>query len=92
MAIEFGELIFNAAISNITIGNMSIREAALYQGNNTFPFTGTIDINTVFDNCKYVLLISTASYLGSLKPQDWIRRKFRVRSPPEYRGNRFLHM
>ncbi|KAF3765746.1 hypothetical protein M406DRAFT_322067 [Cryphonectria parasitica EP155] len=63
VAIEFGELIFNAAIANIIIGNMSISDATLYQGNNTFPFTGIMDMNTMLAN--YNTIMANASGNGS---------------------------
>ncbi|PSR80071.1 hypothetical protein BD289DRAFT_441498 [Coniella lustricola] len=55
VALEFGDLIFNAAIADIIIGNMAISDATLYQGNNTFPFTGIIDLDTVVSNYNTIM-------------------------------------
>lgn len=55
VALEFGDLIFNAAIADVIIGNMTVSDATLYQGNNTFPFVGIIDLTTVVANCRWSL-------------------------------------
>ncbi|CAN8104283.1 unnamed protein product [Discula destructiva] len=54
VTINFGDLLFNTSIANILIGNVTVSNAKLVQGNNTIPFTGKIDLTTVVDNLSTI--------------------------------------
>lgn len=54
ITINFGNLIFNTSIANIPIGNVTVSNAQLVHGNNTVPFTGNIDVNTVVNNINAI--------------------------------------
>lgn len=50
VTINFGQLLFGTSIADVAIGNVSVARARLLPGNNTVPFTGTIDLATVLAN------------------------------------------
>lgn len=54
ITINFGDLIFNTSIADILIGNVTVSDVKLIHGNNTIPFTGKIDVNTVVDNLSTI--------------------------------------
>lgn len=54
ITINFGDLIFNTSIADIPIGNVTVSNAKLVYGNNTVPFTGNIDVNTVVNNINAI--------------------------------------
>lgn len=54
ITIDFGDLIFNTSIADILIGNVTVSDARLEHGNNTIPFKGQIDLNTVVENLSTI--------------------------------------
>lgn len=54
VTIDFGDLVFNTSIAGVLIGNVTVSDAKLAQGNNTIPFSGAIDLTTVVDNLSTI--------------------------------------
>lgn len=67
VAIEFGDLVFNASIAGIVIGNMSVSDVVLVQGNNTIPFRGEMFLNTVVNNLSTLLGNSSNASNGTVE-------------------------
>lgn len=67
VAIKFGDLAFNASVAGIFIGNLSISNVVLAQGNNTVPFKGQILLDAVVNNLNTILGSATGGSNGTVK-------------------------
>lgn len=67
VAIKFGDLAFNASVAGIFIGNLSISNVLLAQGNNTVPFKGQILLDAVVDNLNTILGNSSSGSNGTVE-------------------------
>lgn len=67
VAIKFGDLAFNASVAGIFIGNLSISNVLLAQGNNTVPFRGQILLDAVVENLNTILGNSSSGSNGTVE-------------------------
>lgn len=65
VAIKFGDLAFNVSVAGIFLGNLSISDVLLAQGNNTVPFRGQILLDAVVSNLDAILGNATTTAAGS---------------------------